>query len=312
MEEIKNQISLLKNKINGEKDKDRLRSLNYRLKEMELVLISTLKKNDTLQKISRAFKINITQKTYKERWTPYFQFNWMGNIYFINFSNTNLGYIPSLIGEFFDLSELSLKYQDIEKIDRLNDLNNLKSLNLQGNKIKKIEGLEDLRNLKYLDLYNNQIEKIEGLENLRSLNTLILGKNKIKKIENLDGLKNLEFLALNGNAINKIEGLDALIKLKQLIISNNYIKKIEGLNNLKSLINLNLKENFILKVENIENLPYLSTVNLEDNPITFDSFCESNRINIKSFTGKFVISKDNLSEDDKFFFNTWSQTFFLK
>jgi Leucine-rich repeat (LRR) protein len=95
----------------------------------------------------------------------------------LNLSNCSLVNIPAKIQDFVWLEELSLR----------------------SNQITKIEGLDKLVNLSTLSFESNQITKIEGLDKLTKLNTLILNENKITRIEGLDKLINLSELHINSN-----------------------------------------------------------------------------------------------------------------
>ena len=63
-----------------------------------------------------------------------------------------------------DLSNINIK--DINKIEDLEKLTNLRELYIAGNQITEIKGLETLTNLQELDLKNNQINEIKGLKKL--------------------------------------------------------------------------------------------------------------------------------------------------
>ena len=94
---------------------------------------------------------------------------------------------------------------EMEKIEGLQALTNLKQLLIEGTSIKKIEGLEQLTNLEVLDLSANEISEIKGLEQLTKLRELNLNENKIIKVENLEGLNNLELLLLDANEIESFD-----------------------------------------------------------------------------------------------------------
>lgn len=81
--------------------------------------------------------------------------------------------------------------------------------------IDKIEGLENLTNLKTLMISDSpQLTKIEGLENLQNLEMLMLVDNNITKIEGLSGLKHLGYLQLENNQIETIENIEQIPVMK--------------------------------------------------------------------------------------------------
>jgi len=73
----------------------------------------------------------------------------------------------------------------------------LKLRNINIKDLDEIEGLSEIKNLKSLDLSSNKTTELKGLEklkNLRSLYDLCLMDNKIREIERLDDFKNLSIL----------------------------------------------------------------------------------------------------------------------
>ena len=161
-----------------------------------------------------------------------------------------------------------LSWNQIARIEGLDNLTNLKKLMLSWNQIARIEGLDNLTNLEELELGSNLISKIEGLDNLTSLQKLELGSNQISKIEGLDNLINLKELEVRGNQISKIEGLDNLTNLKELNLGSNKISSLVGLASLHELEKLDLSDN---KLSVIENLPRtsLKELNVGGNNIEF-------------------------------------------
>merc|ERR1719295_546194 len=107
--------------------------------------------------------------------------------------------------DFTTISELSLSFRDIYKIDHLRGFENLVKLRLDNNLIEHIENLGHLVNLEWLDLSFNNISKIEGLEHNKRLQVLSLGNNCIDSIEDnilyLRQFEQLEALNLKGNPV---------------------------------------------------------------------------------------------------------------
>lgn len=171
------------------------------------------------------------------------------------------------LGRLSNLKILYLESNEITEIKGLEKLTKLQEIYMNKNKIKKIEGLEALKNLRMLDLRDNLIQEIRGIETLDKLQTLRLSKNRIQEISNLDHQKNLIRLYLSENKIKEIQGLDALGNLKELWMNKNEISEIKGLEYLKNLQELHLRENQIKEITGLTALVKLEKLYLDKNQI---------------------------------------------
>lgn len=147
--------------------------------------------------------------------------------------------------------ELNLSGLNIQCIDNLGYLVNLKGLNLSNNSITHIIGLEKCLKLLELNLEKNSISKIEGLSTLLHLRRLDLGNNRISKLENLDMLFKLNQLSLEDNELISLQGVEHLSNLMELYVGNNRIASIKDvrscLQDLPKLIILDLSGNVVAK-----------------------------------------------------------------
>lgn len=177
----------------------------------------------------------------------------------LDLSRKGLTGIPDLSG-FKKLEDLSLRFNRIEKIERLDDLPFLHKLDLCGNRIQKIEGLESVPRLTRLNLSGNNISRIENLNQLTNLRRLYLADNLINKIENLEGLPLLEVLDLSNTDIELAEltyiGYEG---------NRNGIRVIENIDLLKNLKELKLARNKITQVPNLEGLSLLEKIDISGN-----------------------------------------------
>lgn len=122
-----------------------------------------------------------------------------------------------------DITELRLSFQNIQKIQNLEGLHNLKKLCLDNNIIEVIEGLEEfLPNLEWLDLSFNSISMIEGLYGLPNLTDLSLFHNRIVTVaDGLDDCPKLNVLSLGDNQIRDFEPMVSyLLKFHKLQVLN--------------------------------------------------------------------------------------------
>ncbi|XP_020560997.1 dynein regulatory complex subunit 3 [Oryzias latipes] len=112
---------------------------------------------------------------------------------------------------------IKLEYQNIQRIDSLQEYTSLVRLDLNNNLIKKIQGLDSLINLTWLNLSFNRIEKIQGLTSLQKLKVLNLSNNQITVIENMDTLDNLTHFFIGCNLLNQLENVLYLKRFKKLV-----------------------------------------------------------------------------------------------
>ena len=100
----------------------------------------------------------------------------------------------------------------IRQIDNLSECVNLKHLILSFNEIHKIEGLEDLLLLERLELGFNLIKR-EGLRGLENLKKVELNNNLIYRLEDIGVLRKylpvISSLDMRNNAVYDVKGYRA-------------------------------------------------------------------------------------------------------
>ncbi|OUM58831.1 hypothetical protein PIROE2DRAFT_15823, partial [Piromyces sp. E2] len=170
------------------------------------------------------------------------------------------------------------KIKNIECFDKT-ELNQLIILNMDNNNINSVEGLRKLSNLKFLSLNNNKIERLVSSNYMSNnlpivfpkLEELHLGGNLIQRIPDISMVKFpcLKLLFLNNNKINKIERFNAMPTLIELILNKNHIKTIDddGFDGLYNLKELQIKENCLKSIVNLNALTSLRRLYLTSNRI---------------------------------------------
>eukprot|EP00817_Percolomonadidae_sp_ATCC50343_P006469 CAMPEP_0117419046 /NCGR_PEP_ID=MMETSP0758-20121206/704_1 /TAXON_ID=63605 /ORGANISM="Percolomonas cosmopolitus, Strain AE-1 (ATCC 50343)" /LENGTH=1291 /DNA_ID=CAMNT_0005199911 /DNA_START=513 /DNA_END=4388 /DNA_ORIENTATION=- len=136
------------------------------------------------------------------------------------------------INKFTKLEILTLDSNHISSIASLQlyKLPNLRVLSLRSNEINKIEGLDGLYHLQELLLDKNKIRSIDdkafsGCPNLRLLH---IEENSLRTLDGLKDLPNLHSLFLGCNRIvelPELEKLAGLVRLKEIVLSYNPISK---------------------------------------------------------------------------------------
>ncbi|XP_021344907.1 leucine-rich repeat-containing protein 9-like [Mizuhopecten yessoensis] len=162
-------------------------------------------------------------------------------------------------GEVFTCTVLEMFFSGMPRIVAMRHFPNVTCLTVVDQQIQKIEGLSCLTNLKELWISETEVKRIESIGALKKLQKLYLFCNKISKIENLDHLVDLEVLWLNSNSIVHIENLSSLCKLRELNLAQNCITKIgHTLDANQSVEDLNLSGNSISSLRDLTHLMRLS------------------------------------------------------
>lgn len=178
----------------------------------------------------------------------------------LQLNNNNIASIGGL-EHLHNLQVLDLSYNQIENLNwKLPLPNNLTELYLRSNCIDKLERLENCHWLKTLVLTNNHIAKLCNLDHCERLESLVLDFNELIRIENLESMARLKHLNLSGNKIHKIENLNHMDNLVELNLNNNNIRTVENLDNLHCLKTLYLyHNNCINKLDHTMNIDYYHT-----------------------------------------------------
>ena len=194
--------------------------------------------------------------------------------------SNNLTELPPNMGSLTNLIDLNVNRNDIENIDSVQDLKNLRFLNIGHNCLKSLENssLDSLCNLEELHLEHNKLTEIpSSIQNIKTLKVLNMSYNNIKSIkcngrnpfESLEQLKvlNLSYNMLYGPVPLSIFSINSL---KYLVLSNNQfsgtLPTIYPISMKSLIMSNNLFDGHIpLEILNCERL---ETLNLSFNNLT--------------------------------------------
>jgi hypothetical protein len=99
----------------------------------------------------------------------------------MSFTLTDLSGIKDMV----NLHVLVVIYHELENIDALAPLTNLKAVFLHNNRIKSLRGIESHFGLEQLYLQFNEIESIREVEKLTNLRELYIHDNRLSSLEGL-------------------------------------------------------------------------------------------------------------------------------
>lgn len=171
------------------------------------------------------------------------------------------------------------------------------TLNLSKQQLKKVPKQDDAQNIRKLILDENELQKIDNIDSYLKIETvsrqwlwfslllltpfcavcsfqLSLSKNQLLRMYGVCRLHCLRELNLSFNGILSIEGLKDCVHLRVLNLEGNNIKTIEHLNTNVNLEVLNLAENSIGSISDVSYLRSLRELNLHGNRLTHLRQCD--------------------------------------
>lgn len=210
-----------------------------------------------------------------------------------------LGLLAILAGVFvlvflFEDSETKIAFEDpgleaavretIEKEEGTivqKDIDTLQVLDASNRQIENLEGIEYLIELRELNLEDNFVKSVTPLKANTKLDDLNLRNNEITSLEEIDFQDiiylNIRKLSLRHNVKRDDEGkgtrlsdislLRQMASLRKLSLRDNHIEDLSPLSDLRRLTELDIRENKFETIEPLAVLTRLQELNLRDNKI---------------------------------------------
>ncbi len=219
---------------------------------------------------------------------------WLSQPQEVNFADANLEQLvrellnhPPEMGaitnaQLAEITELDATGRDIQRLDGIEHMRNLRILILEDNYIRDLTPLASLSRLSTLNLRNNHITSLEGI-NFQAVLDLPLqhlslrhnvlrhsdgSQTRLSDISMLADLDMLTRLELRDNHIRDITPLAGLTQLEVLDISQNPLDEgdISPLAALSLLRELNVRETALADLSTVANFPRLTYLNIHSNP----------------------------------------------
>ncbi|CAD5224468.1 unnamed protein product [Bursaphelenchus okinawaensis] len=165
-------------------------------------------------------------------------------------------------------AELSLAYTKPMNLQNPSVFDKIVTLNLEGLQIDTLDGIEQLENVRYLSLACNKLSSIKRVKALEKLLFLDVSHNNVHKIDELPGT--LTGLKAAQNQLSTIGFCMKLQNLTYFNLSHNKIKSIKGIEELKTLQTFLITDNLLkdkTEVDVLQQLPNLRFVDLVGNPL---------------------------------------------
>ena len=174
--------------------------------------------------------------------------------------------------EFCNVTKLNIRLNDLQSLNGLQNLTQLKSLDASCNRLalnsltdddktattpqQCLSELHNLTNLKLVNLSHNALTHthLSDLRDLTQLRELYLGSNEIKNVDGLQTLTALTKLDLSKNVeLTNIDGLQSLHQLRVLDLKGASLTNVDKLRLLTQLQELDLTENAISNIDCLHN-----------------------------------------------------------
>lgn len=161
----------------------------------------------------------------------------------------------------------------------LKDVNTLQELDAANYQIEKLDGIEHLIELRDLNLEDNFIQSVSPIKNLTKLQKLSLRNNEIISLEAIN-FQDILYLGIrdislrhnvkrdqvgNSERLSDITLLHQMVSLRKLELRDNHIKDLTPISDLRRLTELDIRENKFETIEPLETLTRLKKLNLRDN-----------------------------------------------
>lgn len=142
-----------------------------------------------------------------------------------------------------NVTNLSLRSNNITDVSKLGALTGLGYLALDANQISNIKPLAALAKLNYLSLSGNPIRDVGMLLGLTAVTSLYLNDTKVSDVSPLARLTNLVYLSVYNSEIVNVQPLVGLSNLARLYLGGNHIVDAAPLAVLTNLVELDISSN---------------------------------------------------------------------
>lgn len=170
-----------------------------------------------------------------------------------------------IYAESFANNEGTVLRGNIETLDDLVKLNNLRSVSLAYQNISDLTALSDLEYLETLDLRHNPIDDISPLSQIPRLSTLILFNTNISDLTSLSSCPYLSLIDIGFTQVKTIAALDGLGSLQTIVIRKAPLRSLEHIETHPLLEKIYLSETQIMDLSPLLDLPRLKLVEVSEN-----------------------------------------------
>ena len=122
-----------------------------------------------------------------------------------------------------NLRNVTLIYQNITDINALAQLPHLETVDLRHNPIEDVTSLAGAAELSTLGLFDTNVTDLTALRDCERLNNLDLGSTLVQSFAALEGLDSLQFLCIRRTPLQSLEGITEHPTLKEIYLSETHV-----------------------------------------------------------------------------------------
>lgn len=172
------------------------------------------------------------------------------------------------LAELSELRSLDCSETNIRNINPIRNLNKLKELNISDTYVDNISNLKYANVVQNFKADNIRIDDISVVGFFKDLATLSISNTDVYDISSLAKCSNLTTLDLSGTKVNDVEPLSNLAKLYDVNLSNTLLTDVNPLQGLVNLHFLNIENTQVSDITSLSNLGKLNEINFSNTPVT--------------------------------------------
>ncbi|WP_375322580.1 leucine-rich repeat domain-containing protein [Aliivibrio logei] len=197
------------------------------------------------------------------------------------------------------------KYEDVEKIE---GLVNLEKLEIWWGKDDDLSKIKLPRSLRIIKVFESDKSAIMPLINLPNLKEVTFNGGDITQVPILEELPELETLEISDSKLTSLDGIEKLTSLKYVRFEKNEITDISALFPLESLVEIDLSDSKFKRLGYIGKKPHLDMIKLSDSELESVDFDAIAKYPYCSISIEFTPFEMNASDDDlNKIYNLWEK-----
>ncbi|SFE59213.1 leucine-rich repeat domain-containing protein [Thermoflexibacter ruber] len=158
--------------------------------------------------------------------------------------------------------------KQINDIEPLNRLTNLKEVNLSNTSVSNLLPLRNLSNLEILNCSNTQANSLEALKYSLNVREIYCNNSQISDLEPLRSLQKIEKLYISNTPVSDLSPISGIASLRELRCENTRIKDLSPLANLQNLVFLDISNTPVADLSALATLSQLERLDFSNTQVS--------------------------------------------